>query len=173
MEFTFACTYDLRALKAMNRAMRRTVRKKRSRRTHIFGWILIVLIAVLIWRDIAEGTFAARSVITLIAGAAMLIVLLFEDHLNARISRRRMLSGIEKVTAVFTPDGYVSRSEAGMSEWKYSRIRTVAETKDYFVFALDENYGQVYAKSGLSGGTAEEFAAFIAEATGIPVDRIK
>lgn len=173
MEYRFTCTYDLRALTAMNRAMRKTVRKKRSCRTHIFGWIVFAVGAALAAGDIVGDNFSARTVFMLFWCVLLVTVLIFEDALNARISRRRMLSGIEKTEVVFTPDGFTSRSEAGMSEWKYSRIRAVAETEDYFVFALDENYGQIYDKSTLTGGTAEEFATFIAEKTGTDIQKIR
>ena len=43
MEFTTTTDYDMKTLTAMARALRKTVRKKRSRRTHIFGWIVVLL----------------------------------------------------------------------------------------------------------------------------------
>lgn len=43
MEFTTTTDYDMKTLTAMARALRKTVRKKRSRRAHIFGWIVVLL----------------------------------------------------------------------------------------------------------------------------------
>lgn len=40
MEFTFETIYDQKAMKAMANALRKTVRKKRSRRSHIWGLIV-------------------------------------------------------------------------------------------------------------------------------------
>lgn len=39
MEFTFDTVYDQRAVTAMAHGLRKTIRKKHSRRSHIFaGW---------------------------------------------------------------------------------------------------------------------------------------
>ena len=43
MEFTFDTAYDQKTVTAMVRALRKTQRKKRSRRSHILGWAVIVL----------------------------------------------------------------------------------------------------------------------------------
>lgn len=99
MEFTCTTVYDHKALTAMNRAMRKTVRKKQSHRSRISGIIVMFLALVM------------------------------------------LISGI-------------------------------AETEEYFVFAIDTHYGQVYAKSGLTGGTSQQFAAFLTERTGLPVRKV-
>ena len=43
MEFTTATDYDMKTLTAMAKALRKTVRKRKSRRAHIFGWIVVLL----------------------------------------------------------------------------------------------------------------------------------
>ena len=43
MEFKFETAYNQDALTAMAKALRKTIRKKRSRRSHIFGTIVIAL----------------------------------------------------------------------------------------------------------------------------------
>ena len=40
------------------------------------------------------------------------------------------------------------------------------DMKKYFVFIYSANHAQVYDKSNISGGTAEEFCTFIEEKTG-------
>ena len=47
MEFTFETSYNQKALTTMARALRKTVRKKRSRRSHILGWIVMIMGAFL------------------------------------------------------------------------------------------------------------------------------
>lgn len=173
MEFTCTTVYDHKALTAMNRAMRKTVRKKQSLRSRISGSIVMFLALVMSFSGIAEGEFF--SLRTLLNGTAfllILIVLIWEDSLNARLSRRRLMAGVTKTTAVFTEEGITAQSEVGKSEWNYSLPLAIAETGDYFVFAIDTQYGHVYAKSGLSGGTPEQFAAFLTERTGLPVQKV-
>ena len=43
MNITFQTVYDQKALQTMARALRKTVRKKHSRRSHIVGWIVALL----------------------------------------------------------------------------------------------------------------------------------
>lgn len=167
MEYTFETVYDKKACTAMARALRKTVRKKRSRRTHIFGWIVLLLSLFLSLPlgneayEITKGT-----VVTWIAALAILIVLLFEDALNGRIAQKRHLAGTEKVKAVFSEEGYTSASEIAKTEWKYDTIHTLAETEGYFVFLFSAMHGQAYDKQTLAGGTEEEFRAFLEKAAG-------
>ncbi|MBQ4043119.1 MAG: YcxB family protein [Clostridia bacterium] len=173
MEFTCTTVYDHKALTAMNRAMRKTVRKKQSLRSRISAIIVMFLALVMSFSGIAEGEFfSLRTVVNGMAFLLILIVLIWEDSLNARLSRRRLMAGVTKTTAVFTEEGITSQSEVGKSEWNYSLPLAIAETEEFFVFAIDTHYGQVYAKSGLSGGTPEQFAAFLTERTGLPVQKV-
>ena len=43
----------------------------------------------------------------------------------------------------------------------------------YLVLALSNNQAQAFDKESLSGGTIEEFRAFLAEKTGKPIQMIK
>lgn len=49
MEFTCHTTYDQKALTVMARAVRKTVRAKKSRLIHLYAWIVIGLLLVSIW----------------------------------------------------------------------------------------------------------------------------
>ena len=173
MEFTFETTYNQKALTAMAKGLRKTVRKKRSRRSHIFGWAVVILSILLMCGTEGGMTFSFRSVVTWIAIIAIAAVTVFEDALNGFIAGKRMLRGTVQSTAVFQEDGYQTVTEVGKSVWIYSTVQAVAETKDYFVLAFSANHAQVYDKSSICGGTVEEFCGFIAEKTGKAVQRIK
>ena len=164
--FTFETTYNQKAMTTMARALRKTVRKKHSRRSHIFGWIITVL-ALLLILPIGERTFTLdfRTVLTLIAILVIVVALLFEDQINGYIARKRMLPGTACALCTFGEDGYVSETNAGKTEWKYDNIETIAETKDYFVFLFGKNHAQVYGKSSLQGGSIEEFRTFLVKKT--------
>ena len=69
MEFVFETDYDSKAMTAMARGLRKTVRKKHSRRSHIFGWIVIVLALLLSW---PSDQVTGKDVITWIAAAILL-----------------------------------------------------------------------------------------------------
>lgn len=166
MEFTFETAYDQNATKTMAKVVRKTVRKKHSRRSHVFGWIVTVL-ALLLVLPIGEREFVFdfRSIITWLAIILIVVVLLFEDQINGYIARKRMLPGAIYATCTFNEDGYVSEVKAGKTEWKYDNVELIAETKEYFVFVFGKNHAQIYDKRTLKGGSAEEFRTFIKEKT--------
>lgn len=162
MEFTFETTYDQKALTAMARGLRKTLRKKRSRRSHIFGWIVIALALLLVFRS---GTLDFRAVITLLAALLMLLALVFEDQLNGYFAKKRMMPGTEKASSHFTDEGFSSTTEVGRTEFHYGKIIALAETGDYFLFLFSSSHAQVYDKRTLTGGTVDEFRAFIQNKT--------
>lgn len=174
MEFTFDTVYDQKAVTAMARGLRKTIRKKHSRRSRIFGWLVILLILLLtVPLDGAPPIVEGRTIITWGAGAMILVALLFEDKLNAWFARRRMMVGTDRATSVFTEESYSSKTAAGETQWRYDNIREIAEDKNYFVFVFDKRYAQVYAKQGMTGGTVEEFRSFIGGKTGKEIQTIR
>lgn len=170
MEFVFETDYDRKAMTAMAKGLRKTVRKKHSRRSHIFGWIVIALGLLLSW---PSEEVKASDVLVWAAIAVMLGALLFEDRLNGYFARKKMLPGTSHAKAIFTEDGYRSETQMGNTEWKYENITAMAETKDYFVFLFSKNHAQVYDKRTLTGGTADEFRAFMQEKTEKAIEIVK
>ena len=170
MEFSFTTDYTIKALTAMVKAGRKTVGKKRSRRTHFFGFLVMALALML---PLSGGfELDGRTLVTLLAGAAVALTLLLEDRLNGAIAKKRMLPGSERAMASFRPDGYHTETAAASSDFPYGTITAMAETRDYFVFLLGKNYGQIYDKRSITGGTAEEFRSFMESTTGKTIQRI-
>ena len=170
MEFTFDTVYNSAALTAMARALRKTLRKKSSRRSHIFGLIVLALVLVL---SIANG-FAVtfKNIVTWLAGAAILIALIWEDRLNGHFAGRKMMAEMKRSMTTFTDEGYHSHTELGDSDFPYDKIKAVAETRDYFVLMYSRNHAQVYDKRGLEGN-ANAFRKFIEERTGCSIEYVK
>ena len=170
MQYRFETDYNQKSLSVMAKCIRKTARAKRSKRSHIFGWIVIALALLLSFSSGDEGfTITFRVVITWIAATVMLIVLLFEDQINGYFARKRMLKGTEKATSTFdteNPDMFLSETEVGKSEFSYDKVAMIAETERYFVFVFSVSHAQVYDKTTLSGGTVNAFREFITEKTG-------
>lgn len=160
MEFTFETAYDRNALTAMARGLRKTVRKKHSRRSHVLGWIIIVLALFLAF---LSGPFDFRAVVTLIAALVMIAVLCFEDRLNGYFAGKRMLPGTQHASSRFADASFTSATEVGSTEFYYDKIIALAESRDYFIFLFSNNHAQVYDKRTLSGGSIDEFRSFITE----------
>lgn len=173
MEFIFETNYDQKGISAMAEALRKTVRKKRSKRTHILGW-LIILFAILISIPAKGEEFVleARMIITWIVVLIMAITLIFEDKINGYIAKKRMVTGLDKAKTIFKEKKYISETKIGKTEFYYDNIKEIAETEEYIVFAFDQSHAQIYDKKSISGGTIEEFRKFIVEKTGKSIENI-
>ena len=163
--FSFETDYDMNTFISMARALRMTIRKKHSKRSHIFGWGVVVLgIAFIFLGDV--------RLLHITAIAAIALALIFEDRLNAWVAMKRMLKGMEKARSDFYEDRYVSATDIGTTEWHYDKIKALAEDKDYFIFIFSESHTQAYDKRKMSGGTVADFRDFIMQKTGLNVQRM-
>lgn len=163
MEFRFETQYTAKTMAVMARALRKTVRKKHSCRSHRFGWLVIALAALLLWTR--DFLLDFRTAATLIVSLAILIVLLFEDSLNGYFAQKRLLPGTEKAESTFSEDGFISTTQVGTSQWNYDKIALVAETQTFFIFIFSANHAQLYDKRTLQGGSPDDFRHFIESAT--------
>lgn len=172
MEFAFETVYNQKTLTAMAKAVRKTTRAKHSKRGHTVGAVVIVLGLLLVAGDILNSDFEFKTFITLLAVVAMLVVLPFEDSLNAFIAGKRMIKGSEKANVVFSDENFVSATDVGTTEFPYSIIQSVADTGDYIIFVLNQNHAQAYDVTSLVNGTKEQFVDFIEQKTGKKVQKI-
>lgn len=174
MEFRFETEYDQKGLTAMARALRKTIRKKRSRRSHIFGWCIVALVILLTAAQRMLGEpWTFRSILTCGIGVTLIVILFTEDQVNAFFGKKKMLPGTSLAKSVFSEESYTSATEAAVTEFHYEAVQQVCETEDYFVLLFSQQHGQIYDKATLSGGTAGDFRTFITEKTGKPVAYVK
>ena len=165
MQYSFETAYDQKALTVMARCIRKTARRSKSKRSHIFGWIVVALALLL---SFTSDAITAKTIATWLIALIIVLTLLFEDRLNGYFARKSMLKGTEKAFSVFDTekeDTFLSETAIGKTEFSYDGILAVAETAEYFVFLLSANHAQIYDKAGLSGGTVEQFGEFIAGRT--------
>ena len=74
MNVTFQTVYDQKALRTMARALRKTVRKKHSRRSHVFGWIVAALGLLLSFLSGEDGfTVTGKTVLTWLVVAVIVV----------------------------------------------------------------------------------------------------
>lgn len=174
MEYTFETVYGQKATTAMARTLRKTLRRKHSRRSHIFGWI-VAIFGLLLTLPLGDKVFAfnMKTLVTYLVILILFLTLLFEDRINGYIARKRMLKGTEAAKTTFGDDGYFSETEIGNTEWKYDKVVLLAETKDYFVFVFSNHHAQVYDKKRMEGGTAEQFRDFIQDRTNKKIIYVK
>ena len=173
MNITFQTVYDRKALRTMARALRKTIRKKHSRRSHILGWIIVALGLLLSFLPGENGfVVTGKAVLTWMIVAIMVAALIWEDRINGYFAEKRALPGTKHTAAAFDEEGYTTVNEAGETRWKYENIQMVAETEEYFVFVLNVNHAQAYQKRSIAGGTVEEFRVFLEKKLGKSVEQI-
>lgn len=173
MEFKCETAYNQEAVSNMAKAIRKTARRKRSRRSHIFG-VIVIILALLLTLPLGDKAFVFdfRTIFTWFVAAILFFTLIYEDKINGYIARKRMMPGLAKAIVTFKEDGYHSETEVGSSDFKYSTITLLAETKDYFVFIFSQSHAQVYSKKSITGGTIEEFREFITNVTGKEIQKV-
>lgn len=174
MELTVHTCYDQSTATAMARALRKTVRKKRSRRAHVVGVLLVILSVLLAFMD-NEGfgpPASGRQWLNLGVALLLVVVMVGEDRINGYFVRKRMLPGTQEVTAVFQKDQFVSNTQVGSSTFFYHNVIGLADTGRYIVFLFSQNHAQAYDKTGITGGTPEDFAAFLEETIGQKIIKI-
>lgn len=169
MIFQCQTVYDQRALTAMARGIRKTVRRKHSRWFHIFSWI--VLAAALFAVYFTWGSPVDMALNGLVA-ILMVLVIWKEDAINAFGSRRSALPGIENSITAFFPEYYQTESAAAVSHWNYDRIQVLVDTGRYVLLILGKNHAQVLDKEQLEGGTPDALLRFLEEKTGLTVQTI-
>ncbi len=168
MEFKFTTEYNKSSVTVLTRALRKTVRKKRSMRSIILTAVLIVFVALTLIFPNEDGVHLDMpAVLSVIVCIALVFVLIFQDKINASISIRAAIPGVEKTVVTFLEDEYYTETAVGNTSWTYGKITALAETDGYFVFIIGNNHGQVYDKSSLEGGTVDEFRTFIEEKMGM------
>ena len=174
MAFAFETDYDRNAFTATAKCLRKTVRKKRSRRVHIFAGIVLVCGLFLgVGRILSDGALRWRSFITLFSSMLLILISLFEDRLNGWVGRRSLLPGMEHASTTFLEDCYILRTSVTESKFSYTQILAIAETQRYFVLALSKNQAQTFDKESMGGGSVENFRAFLTEKTGMPIQLVK
>ena len=158
MEFASHITYNQKALEAMARAVRKTVRAKTSRRVHIYAWIIIGLLLVTIWLSWGNiwRTGASCAVI-----AALLLINWKEDALNGYFAKRKVLPGTDLADVEFYSDYFLVKTGVSESKWTYDNILALAETGDYLVFVMGKNHAMAIERAALKGGSLSEFRQFI------------
>ena len=82
MEFKCETAYNQEALSIMAKVIRKTARKKRSKRSHVLG-VIICIFALLLTLPLGDKEFVLdfRTIITWIVVAILFFTLIFEDKI--------------------------------------------------------------------------------------------
>ncbi len=159
-QFTFETEYNMEALTAFVKVTKKTVQK--NIQLMVLGFeILVIAMQFFVYIMTKDKHYLYTILIFLI-----LFFIFQTDKFSAKITKRRMISGAERNVTVFEEDNYSTTTSMDKNVAKYECLMLLTETKDYFVFFISKYQGYIYDKSNLTGGTLEEFRAFITEKTG-------
>ena len=160
--FTIEQTYNLAALTALCRAMRKTIRHI-WRFVRIFCWC-IVAVGLLLW--VVSMLMGIPEHILLAASAVLLLVLLTEDRLNALLSWRLLIPGTAHSVTTFSEDVYTVKTDSLETRYQYDNISMLCETDRYFFLFLGKRHGQIFDKRCFQSGDPDEFRAWMERRTG-------
>ena len=174
MEFRFETDYNLQTLTAMAKGLRKTVRQKRSRRIRIFAGIVLALgLLAMVLTLVSGEPFGVRDVLSVLAAVTLVYIWLCEDRLNGRVAKRNVLPGTEHSLCIFGEEGYTVKTSVTESKFSYAQILAICETPRYFVLALSKNQAQAFDKESMTGGSLDEFRAFLTAKTEKQIAQIK
>ena len=170
--FIIQTTVDQKAMTALARVSRKTLRRGRSGPVRTLAWFIVVLDAFLTATYLRGGEDGWQ--VNALLGLFMLGCILGEDWVNGAVGLRKVPPGRRAVNAAFKDEScYVHRTQAAESWWPYSQIRAAVETENYFVLLLDRSHGQIYDKNGFSWGSTDEFRELIRKQTGLKLQKMK
>ena len=162
VSFTVVTEYDRAAYKALNRAARKTVLKK-------YWYVIYVLCAVLSVVALSElfsGNGGFTGVVVVVCVAAAVFFVLRADTRNAKRVEKRRMPGMDKITAVFSQEGYRTTGETASTEWKYEGIYLLVRMKEYDLLFIGKRHAHVIYRSGITEGSIEALEEFLEEKTG-------
>lgn len=168
MGITVQTNYDQKALAAMAKALRKTVRQKQSRRSKIAAIVAIILGLLLIFSASEVNLSFFINIIAVVVIAAALV---WQDQISGYVARKRMLPGMLNSVTVFAEDGYHSTTELGESDFAYKNIFAIAENEEYFALIFSSSHAQIYSKKGISGGTFQDLARLLRKKTNLTIQQ--
>lgn len=166
-------TIDQRAMTALARMTRKTIRRGRNGPVRMVAWLVVLLEGYLISLYLRAGLGGWQ--INALLGAIMLSCILGEDWVNGAVGLRKTPLDSREVNTAFQEgeNCYICRAQSGEQWWLYSQITAAVETKDYFALLLDRKHGQVFDKRGLTWGTMEQLRELIRKKTGLKIQHIR
>ena len=160
MEFIFDTVYDQKAVTAMAHGLRKTIRKKHSRRSHVFGWLVIGLVLLLtLPLDGETLVIEGRTIITWTAG-------LVEAY---PFREGRVYEDNEAVCRWVCGAGKLARVKDGMYYYRTNPVSTTQRSfslkKRDYLWALDSII-RYYHSLGYGALTRRFCGLYVEEAAG-------
>ena len=174
MRFNFVTIYNTRTLSTLSRAGALV-----GSRTKSLIWRLVgAAISLYMFYMAAMALFvlegmAVFGVIYLLCALAAGAWTLFVYRIRGWYIQRMFLKGPQEQKAFFKEDNYEIIAGEDHAVGEYGDLWKIGQSKDYFLLFLGKNVGHILAKAGMTGGTPEQFQAFLEEKTGKEMLQLK
>lgn len=173
MEFVFETPYDQKTLTIMARALRKTVRRKKSIRNRILGVIVLAVLGFLIWLTSGTDKLYFNQVLNVALFLGLAAVLLFEDRINGYLVAKRTMTGVKRSRLTFQQEQFLAKTNLGTVELEYRNLEAIAETGTHLVFLFRNGHARICDKRTITGGTLEEFRTFIEARTSLQIQKTR
>ena len=97
----------------------------------------------------------------------------FRPQIQGWISWRSVKDSARDSELRFTDEGIQVSSSAAQGTNLHSKYGKIVETKEYFLLYPQKNLANVLPKADFTVGNPDEFAAFLAEKTGLTVEKLR
>lgn len=166
-------TYEYADFLGWNKVYAKTAnRKLRIALKVLFAVILLIFAGCMVFLIIIDEIDP-----TVIVGSAFValavIVMLFKNRINAKISQSLFIKDIGTEIISFDEDAISVKNNKAEGKNYYSGIYAVYADNERFYLLLDKRHALILPKKCMTGGDPEAFAGFISEKTGLEVKYIK
>lgn len=166
MEFTFEMNYDLKAMTAMSRAIRKGLQEEQAKKSNIVGWFFVVLTILIL---LFSGKFGWVQIAAGVLIACFAAYLIWQDQVNGFLAMKKLPEKMRTGKWLFREDGYFSDTEAGESDYSYKNIFMMVESQGYMILVFHEGKAHIVDLSTIQGGTAADFRKLLRRQTSLTI----
>lgn len=173
MGFKAEIAYEFEDFLRWNKVYGKTENRKRSIAMKVFFAVMLLIFAgcmvFLIIIDELNSTMIVGGVFVALA----VIVMLFKDRLNAKVSQKQFVNGLGTEYICFDEEAISVKNNKAEGKNYYSGIYAVYADNERFYLLLDKRHALILPKKCITEGDPESFAGFISEKTGLEVKFVK
>ena len=169
MEIILDMKYDLPAMAAMAKAVRKGLQEDRDKKSKLIGWFFVVAGTALVF---SAKAFTCQQIIALVAIVLFAVYLLLPDQINGLISLYKIPAKVRSATWKFCDDGFHITTIMDSDSFLYDSIFAMVETDGYLVLCFHNSQAQVYSLNSIVQGTAADLRRILRRETGLTIQEI-
>lgn len=168
MEFQIEMKYDLNAMTAMSKGIRKALRKEYHQKNTIISCLFAGgSVGILL----TSPFFGFQQIITVIALALWVLCVVFQDHVHGIWVRMKRPSNMKKCTWTFREDGF-SAPQRVISEFDYDSIYAMIECDGYLILCFLGSIEQEFDLKHMTDVSAADLCIFLQKKTGLTIQKV-